>query len=657
MIRTLSLSVAAACLVSLAPAVHAAQAPASAPSVERRTQGSLTIENAPVVPPEVRETLRRYQNARSAAFADWLDDGSMLIATRFGQVNQLHRVTEPGGARTQITFFDEPVNGATAVSGSNRFVFAKDTGGDEYFQAYLADVAGGPEVRITEPGTRNQSIVFSPDGRWVAWSRVTPGDGNYDVVMAEVGRPESRRVVLEGTGAVAPLDVSADGKTILLGRSISQTKSERMLLDVATGATRPLIAELHGKDVAFEGGEFAGDGLVYLLSDLGGEFMRLVRVDARTGGVTPMTPETLRWDVEAFDLSDDGRRLAWSVNEDGVSRVTVARVDARGNAPRVTPRPALPNGIVSGLGFSPDGARLAFSLSTPTSAGDVWVLDSETGGLTRWTYSELGGLNPEQLVDARLVRFRSFDGLSVPAFVYGPKTPGAERPVIIDIHGGPEGQSRPGFNPRIQYWVAELGATVIVPNVRGSTGYGRTYTLLDNAEKREDSVKDIGALLDWIATQPDLDASRVAVYGGSYGGYMVLASMTHFNDRLAGGVNIVGISDFRTFLRNTEGYRRDLRRVEYGDERDPRMAEVFARISPMANIDKVTRPMLVIHGKNDPRVPVSEAHQIVERLRARGNEVWYVEANDEGHGFRKKPNVDAQREIETLYFRRVFGAR
>jgi dipeptidyl aminopeptidase/acylaminoacyl peptidase len=276
--------------------------------------------------------------------------------------------------------------------------------------------------------------------------------------------------------------------------------------------------------------------------------------------------------------------------------------------------------------------------------------------LDRWTFSELGGLDPATLVAPSLVRFRSFDGLQVPAFVYKPRAAAGRRPVIISIHGGPEAQSRPGFNTTVQYWVNELGAAVIVPNVRGSDGYGKAYLALDNAEKREDSVKDIGALLDWISTQPDLDPTRVVVHGGSYGGYMVLASMVHYNDRLAGGVDIVGISNWTTFLTNTEGYRRDLRRAEYGDERDPKMRAVFDRISPLNNIGRVSKPMLVIQGANDPRVPKTEADQVVARIRENGGDVWYLLARDEGHGFRKKQNTDVQREVETLFFQRVFGA-
>jgi len=277
--------------------------------------------------------------------------------------------------------------------------------------------------------------------------------------------------------------------------------------------------------------------------------------------------------------------------------------------------------------------------------------------LTRWTTSELGELDPERLAEPELIRFRSFDGLSVPAFVYRPTgvAPGTRTPVIIDIHGGPEAQTRPSWNYGAQYFADVLKATVILPNVRGSDGYGRRYLNLDNAEKREDSVKDIGALLDWIAKQPGLDARRVAVYGQSYGGYMSLAVMTHYSDRLVGGVERYGISNWTTFLQNTEAYRRDNRRAEYGDERDSDMQAVFARISPMANIGRITKPMLVMQGANDPRVPQSESDQVVARLRQNGNETWYVLFADEGHGFAKKPNNDLRREVETMFLRKVFG--
>jgi dipeptidyl aminopeptidase/acylaminoacyl peptidase len=357
-----------------------------------------------------------------------------------------------------------------------------------------------------------------------------------------------------------------------------------------------------------------------------------------------------------MELSPDGRTIAYTVNEDGLS--VLRFMDARTG--RAIAGPTLPPGVIGGLAFDAESRRIGFSLSASDSPSDVWSYDLRARALTRWTESEVGGLDPRTFVRPEVVRFATFDSVNgqrrtIPAFVYRPRNATGPTPVVIDIHGGPEAQSRPFFNSRIQYWVNELGLTVIEPNVRGSTGYGKEFVGLDNGFKRLDAVRDIGALLDWIATQPGMDKDKVVVYGGSYGGYMVLASMVEYNDRLAGGINIVGISNFVTFLQNTEGYRVDLRRVEYGDERDPAMRAFQEKIAPLNNAQKITKPLFVIQGANDPRVPRSEAEQIVAKVRANGGDVWYMLAMDEGHGFRKKANSDAQREAETLFYRKVFG--
>jgi dipeptidyl aminopeptidase/acylaminoacyl peptidase len=632
------LLLAAACAASAT--VVWAQTP-----VPTRQVGALTLEGVPEIPASEIETQRRYQDARSAAFRDWLADGSMLITTRFGNTAQVHRVAGPGMARTQLTFDDDPVSAVEAQPGAQRFVYSRDEGGAEYWQAWLREVDGG-ETQFTEPGTRNSGFVFSPDGRRLAWARTTRGDPNIDIQMMTVGEPASRRVVHEGTGAMSVLDFSPDGRGLLLGRNISAAESERFLLDIATGR----LTEIKPTDrkIAYGGGEFTPDGRgVILTSDDGSEVSRLVRLDLATGRETVLS-ESARWEVDNFDLSDDGRRLAYSTNEDGYSRLRI--IDpATGRAVR---GPELPDGVVGGLEWSNDGRKLAITLTTPTSSADVWSWDGTR--LERWTFSELGGVDRSKLVAPTLVRVRSFDGLQVPAFVYRPKGAQGRLPVVISIHGGPEGQSRPVYGTP-QMWVSELGAAVIVPNVRGSTGYGKAYLAADNAEKREDSVRDIGAILDWIATQPDLDPSRVVVHGGSYGGYMVLASMAHYAPRLAGGVDLFGISNWISFLQNTEGYRRDLRRVEYGDERDPAMRAVFERISPLNMSQRMTKPMMVYQGVNDPRVPKSESDQLVRRLREQGVEVWYVVAADEGHSLARKANAEVVRAAETMFMRRLFA--
>jgi dipeptidyl aminopeptidase/acylaminoacyl peptidase len=626
-------------------AVSALAVSASAQTAQRIERGALQLENVPETPPEVSERLRQYVNTRSAGFLDWMPNGGVLIGTRFGDTVQLHRVDRPMGARTQLTFFEERVTGAQVRPGSQDILFTRDVGGNENFGGYVLDPTTGRTRQITEAGTRNENFIFSDDGAQVAWSFVPNAEPNYDIF---IGNASSSRKVLDGEGAIGPVDFSADGTRLLLQRYISIAESRLFVMDAASGAMAQVTPELQ---VSYSGGEFTPDGRSILtLSDEGAQFQQLVRIDLATNARTVLTPN-LQWGVESFDLSDDGRTIAYVLNEAGQSSLKL--MDAR--SLRQLPAPRLPAGIVSGVTFDDSGRRLGFTLNSSTAPGDVYSWDLRTRELTRWTQSETGGIPSSTFVEPQLISWRSFDQREITGFLYRPRNATARTPVIISIHGGPEAQFRPGFSSTIQYWVNELGVAVIAPNVRGSDGYGKDFLALDNAERREDSVRDIGALLDWIGAQPNLDSDRVVVYGGSYGGYMVLASMTHYNDRLAGGVNIVGISNFVTFLQNTSGYRRDLRRAEYGDERNPEMRAVFDRISPLNNMGRVNKPLFVIHGFNDPRVPVSEAEQVYAAVRRNGGEAWLMIANNEGHGFARRENQEAQREAETMFFRRVFG--
>lgn len=635
----------------LSAALIALAVPATA-QVATRQVGTATLENVPAIPADVSAAVQRYQNYREAVFQDWLPDGSMLIGTRFGATRQLHHVKAPGADRTQVTFFDEPIAGATTIPGTSSFIVGRDTGGDEWFQIYTMGLNGAPAA-LTEAGTRNQSAVFSKDGSLLLWSRATKGSPDYAILAANPSDPSSRRVLYQGKGSIGPDAISPDKRSALIAQGISNRETRLSLLDIATGDVKPL--GFTNKPARYEAATFTPDGRsILVITDADSDLRRLVEIEIASGRRTILAPD-LRWDVEAFDLSDDGRTLAYVINEDGFSKLVVQDRITR----RALPQPDLPRGVLTGLDFSPDGKSLAIGLTTATTAGDVWSWDVSGGQLTRWTTSELGGLDPAKLAEPTVVRFKSFDGLSVPALVYRPKNVAADArtPVIVDIHGGPENQTRPGWNPGAQYFADTLGATVILPNVRGSDGYGKRYLNLDNAEKREDSVKDVGALLDWIATQPNLDAGRVAVYGQSYGGYMSLASMTHYSDRFVGGVERYGISNWITFLNNTEAYRRDNRRAEYGDERDPKMRAVFEKISPMANLRKIAKPMLVMQGANDPRVPQSESDQVVAQLRANGVDTWYVLFADEGHGFLKKHNNDLRREVETVFLRKLFEGK
>lgn len=631
---------AAAALAALAVTASAQTAPP-----QRIERGALRLENVPETPPDVSERLRQYVNTRSAGFADWLPDGGMLIFTRFGDTVQLHRVDQPMGARTQLTFYDERITGASVKPGTSEVLFTRDVGGNENFAGYMLDPASGRARLITEAGTRNQGFIWSDDGQRIAWSYVPSTEPNYDIFVGDPNNAQARRRVFDGEGAVFPADFSADGARLLLQRYISIAESHLFVLDVATDAITRVTPDL---TVSYQGGEFTPDGRSLItLSDENSQFHRLVRIDLASGQRQVLSPD-LGWGVESFDLSPDGRTIAYVVNEAG--RSSLRLMDAR--TLRALPGPQLPPGIVSGVTFDTESRRIGFTLNSATAPGDVYSWDLRLRRLTRWTQSETGGIPQTTFVEPELISWRSFDDREITGFLYRPRTPGPH-PVIVNIHGGPESQFRPGFSPTIQYWVNELGVAVIAPNVRGSQGYGKDFLALDNGPRREDSVRDIGALLDWIAANDSLDEARVMVYGGSYGGYMVLASMTHYNDRLAGAVDIVGISNFVSFLENTSGYRRDLRRAEYGDERNADMRAVFDRISPLNNIARVNKPIFVVHGYNDPRVPISEAEQVYAAVRRNGGEAWLMIAMNEGHGFARRENQEAQREAETLFFRRV----
>ena len=622
------------------------EAPAvPAPSADRITQGNLVLESIPAIPAEVSERLSAYENVRSHGFLDWTGDGGILISTRFGDTNQVHEVMTPGGARKQLTFFDEPVGNAAVSPAGGAFLFARDRGGDEYYQGYRFDLQTGTITGFTEPGTRNGGALWADDGNLAAWARTNPGDPNNDVIIGNPADASSVRVALEGEGAIGPVDWSDDGSKLLLQRYISIAESRLFVLDIASGE----LTQLNPEDtVAYSGGALLADGSVLTATDKDSEFTNLVRI-APDGTVTNYTGD-INWGVSDWALSPDGKTVAFTLNEGGLGTIRLLDVESG----LVRPGPTLPVGIASGLVFSRSGNHVGFTFNAATSPADAWSFDLATLNLTRWTEAETGGLNPQNFTAPTLFDYPNADGMDIPAFIYKPEGAGPH-PVIISIHGGPEGQSRPGFSSAYQYWANELGLAVVVPNVRGSSGYGKTYVSLDNGLNRKKSVEDIGALLDWIDTQADLDSSRVVVYGGSYGGYMVLASMIDYADRLAAGIDIVGISDFKTFLENTEGYRADLRRAEYGDERDPEVAAFFDEISPLKNASQINKPLFVIQGYNDPRVPYTEAEQILAAVKANGVPAWFMMAMDEGHGFRKKSNREAQREAETMFLKEVLG--
>ena len=637
--------------LAFSPALPAAAQAADAARTEvtRLEQGNRISENLPQVPAELIEQLNRYQNTRGASLAGWTREGCLLVSTRFAETAQAHRVCSPLGMREQLTFYREPVSGLTPAPASawrDGFVFAKDTGGDEFSQLYWFDADTRASTLLTDgKRTQNAGTVLSRDGGLMAYTSTARNGTDRDVWVRDTRAGTARALVTAG-GSWSAMDFSPDRKRLLVVQTVSINESYPGEVDVASGQLTRFPIE--GGKAAFGGFRYAPDGqAVYFVSDepfngKPSEF-RTLRYHAPASNTLRQLSGDIPWDVSGFTLADDGKHLAFVSNEDGIDQLHVLTVPGH----RPVALPELPLGVIGGLSFSQDGKRLALTLNSATSPSDVHVIDLPGKQLTRWTRSEVGGLDASRFVAPTLIRFPSFDTVdgkprTIPAFLYLPVKPagGGKVPVIINIHGGPESQAVPGFSPNFQFLANELGVAVLAPNVRGSSGYGRTFLTLDNAALREDSVKDIGALLDWIALQPGLDASRVGVSGGSYGGYMVLASMMHYPERIRAGINVVGISHFGTFLKNTESYRRDLRRAEYGDERDPAMQAVFERISPLNQAHKITAPLFVAHGRNDPRVPYTEAEQIVKAVRGNGQPVWFLMFNDEGHGFRKKANSD-----------------
>lgn len=627
-----------------------------ADDADPRKPAAIQTQDVPVVSAEVVEKLSQYQNTRAAAFRGWAPDGNgMLISTRFGNAAQLHWVTQPGGRREQLTFFDEPVAGRFLPQVSDgALLLSVDRGGNENAQLWLLDRRKFQTTLLSDGKSRNLVQAWKRDGSAVIVASNRRNGKDMDLYRVDPRHPDSFELLMEVNGQSWEADDwSADGKSLVLRRYVSINESYAALFDVEAKQRTDLPMPIDGK-VAIGQLAFSPEGrAIYVTTDAGSEFLRLARLDLATREWHWLS-NGLNWDVDEVEVDSRSGLVAFLINDNGMSRLFVWNP-----ATCVRCEMTLPLCVASGLEFSLDGAALGLTLARPDAPAEAYSLRLADGELTRWTFSEVGGLAPASFVAPTLIQFPSFDGRKIPAFYFKPRAakPGEKLPVLISIHGGPESQYRPIFTAVTQFWANELGLAVLHPNVRGSAGYGKTYLQLDNAEKREDSVKDIGGLLDWVAQQSDLDPSRVAVIGGSYGGYMVLATLTNFGDRIKAGIDNVGICNFITFLEKTAPYRVDLRRAEYGDERKPEMRAVFERIAPLHNTDKIKSELLVIHGRNDPRVPFFEAEQIAAKVRAGGHTVWTVFADNEGHGFAKKENSDYQRAVEAMFLKRHLGLK
>jgi dipeptidyl aminopeptidase/acylaminoacyl peptidase len=633
-----------ALLAATAMPLAAEEKPAPAPAVP--LPAALTAEEMPPVPLALAGDVRPYLEARGAGFAGWdPNTRAVLISTRFANVSQLHRVAQPMGARTQLSFEAETVRGSYAPMKGDVIVVSKDRGGDEYFQ--LHTLKDGRLTLLTDGKSRNEINAWSRDGSLIGFSSTRRNGVDSDLYVMDPRDPASSRMVWESKGggwAIAAFSTDNAFAYVADYRSVEDVDLYR--LDLATG-TMTAIGDPALK-ASYGGLAVASDGAVWVTTDRDADFQRLGTLDPATGAFTPVSNE--RWDVDGFAISDDGTTIVYEVNEAGSDRMRLLDV-ASGKVTRVD---ALPAGQIAGLRFAPWG-EIGFAFSSAKSASDVWSLDPKTMQLTRWTQSETGGLDPSVNVEPRILTTKSFDGLEVSGLLYLPdpaKFPG-KRPLIVDVHGGPEGQSTAGFMGSDNYYLNELGVGVFLPNVRGSTGYGKRFVSLDNGPfKRENSVRDMAALIDAVAADPAVDPAKIGLTGGSYGGYMCYAAAVQLKAKLTATTCIVAISNFVSFLENTNPYRQDLRRVEYGDERDPKQRAQLTAISPLTRVGEITKPMFVITGANDPRVPKSEADQMVAAIRANGGKAWHLIAADEGHGFRKKANADYAFLAQLVFWKR-----
>jgi dipeptidyl aminopeptidase/acylaminoacyl peptidase len=613
---------------------------AAAARVER---GNLIFDGIPEPAAGLSEKLDAYLSARQATPLGFSPKGQLLVATRFGDVDQLHLVERPGGERRQLTFLREPITQAafSPDPGRSAYVYLEDEGGNERTQLYYQRLGEPGAKLLTDGKSLNGSPVWSNAGREIAFFSTARDGVSYDIDIVDPQSGALPRLAITGDGAAwYPLDWSPDDRKLLVLKYLSISEAYLYVVDLGTGQKREV--EPAPAKVGIAGAKFSRDGQgVYVISNRDSEFAQLHYVNLFTGEKTVISGR-LSWDIEELAISRDGHYLAYVSNEAGIDKLNV--LDLRSHQDLIPPKlPAA--GIISSLSFDTEGGRLAFGFAAANRPRDAYVFDIATNRLEAWTHSEAGAVDLAKFVTPRLAQCPTFDRTDgrerqMPVYIYEPSSPGPH-PVLIVLHGGPESQFRPGFDPWLQYVVNELGFAVVAPNVRGSSGYGKTYLALDDGVLREDAVKDVGALLVWLSLQTAFDSKHVVVSGESYGGYLTLATLVNFGERLRGGVDLAGIPDFVSYLTNTAPYAQDRRRAEYGDERDPDMRAFLRRISPLTNAERITRPLLIVHGKNDPRVPLNEAEQIVYRLRNKGDEVWYLQAANEGHSLRQKPDLDA----------------
>jgi dipeptidyl aminopeptidase/acylaminoacyl peptidase len=601
---------------------------------------SLVVDGIPKIPASLAKKVNQYKNAYGYPLAGWdLSKRELWIKVLASTGTWISRVETPSGIpKPAITIQAGGVYDLYFQPQGKYLVYNKDVGGNETFQFFLYDIATRESKPITDAKSRSTEPVWSNSGDRIIYSSSPPGGNGVDLSLINPFEPQSNRLLAQGQGHYLKVyDWSPDDRKAVFCDFASNTASTLWLIDVASGE-RTLLSPKQGTDADYyDAPQFSKDGKgIYVITDHDSQFRRLAYLNLATKQFKYLS-DHIKWDVEDFKLSPNGKALAFITNEDGISRLHL--LDTATGKEKMSP--ALPVGIISDLKWHNNSVDLAFNLKSPRTPNDVYSLDTNTCKVEQWSKGILGQIEVEKLPKPELIHWNSFDGRSISGFLYRPTgTFTGKRPVIIDIHGGPEEQYRPGFGYEDNYYVNELGVVKIFPNVRGSTGYGKAFVKLDNGLLRNDALKDVGALLDWIKKQPDLDADRVMVQGVSHGGFMALSVAATYGDRIRAALSDSGPSNLISFIENTAGWRRDLQRQEYGDERDPKTRGFLERISPANNVEKIKKPLMIVQGQNDPRVPAEEAQRMVTALKKQGIPVWYLLAKDEGHVWAKQSNWD-----------------
>jgi len=584
----------------------------------------------------------RYLNVRSAYGPSFSCDGAALAfltdISGFAEAWRVRlRYDVPAPLwPDQLSFSGDRISRAVYAPNDDRLLLCSDVGGSELTQLFLLSADGADLRHIAgSPNSICQFGGWSPDGQRIVYASNERNPRYFDIYERDVSTGDTRAFALPD-GTYWAERYSPDGRYILISRHESFYHDQLILLDRETGAARSLTPEPGAEHAAHSFAAWSADGHgLYLLSDEGRDYVQLAYLNLASGAMRYLSDEP--WDIETLAVSNDGGYLAFTINEEGYSRLKIYDVSDGWEARRSLPTPDLHPSVLSDLTWSPDANRLAFSRQSSNAPLDIWTLDIMSGALTQITRSSTGGIARETFVTPTLVHYSTFDGRQIPAFLYTPHGQhDATGPAIVYVHGGPESQYRPTFTAILQYLVA-CGYVVLAPNVRGSTGYGHTYMSLDDVRLRMDSVADLRYAAQWLAETGAADPARIAVMGRSYGGFMTLAAVTTYPETWAAGVDIVGIANFVTFLENTSVWRRKLREAEYGSLENDR--DFLVDISPIHKADRITAPMFVVHGANDPRVPVGEAEQFVASLRERGAPVEYLRFEDEGHGPVKRANI------------------